>query len=496
MATISTRNTVAAIVKETTEGVLVAPTLGTQFVAIQDGFTIDPAFETLENAEIKSSLAAGKPIIGSEAPSASLDHYLRASGVVATEPSYGVLLESALGAKDIAAVEHDTVSGSTVSVLNVGSGEGAAHPRGTGLLIKDATNGFRIRAVDSRSADALTLSFNLPTAPASGVNLGRSVTYLPVSDGHPTVSLWQYLGNKGAIQAVAGGRVVSASFTAEAGQLVNGSYSIEGVKYYFDPMIVTSTTNKVQFDIGAGNVTATIPVGIYDSPSDLASAVLTAIQAAAAGTYTVTYNNSTGRYTVTKSTGTLDIDWLTGTDSIGALMGFTADDTGALTYTSDSPVNFAAPVAPVYDSADPLAAKNHEVMMGTATEFACIEASSISFEIAAPKSDKLSICSTSGKAGSIVSSREVTVNLTAPLNEYDANYFKKFKGGEEVRFQYSFGVKEGGNWVAGKCGYLYLATATISTISVTDADGLAQVEMTLTGFANNTGAGEAYVGFL
>ena len=496
MATISTKNTVAAIVKEVSEGVLKKPTLGTQFIAIQDGFSLDGSFETLTNNEIKSSLAAGKPIIGAESPSASLDHYLRHSGVEGQEPSYGVLLESALGAKNVAAAEHVTVAGSSVSVIKVGSGLGALHPTGSAVLIKDATNGYRIRAVDSVATDDLTMSFNVPVAPAAGVSLGKSVTYLPVSSGHPTLSVWQYLGNKGAIQAMAGGRCVSASFTADAGQLINGAYSIEGVKYYFDPMEVVAGANKIDFDIGAGTVTATIPVDLYSSPSDLASAVLTAIQAAAAGTYTFAYSDVTGKYTLTKSAGTLSVDWLTGTDSIGALLGFTADDTGALSYTSDEAIDLAAPVAPAYDAADPIAAKNHEVMLGTATEYGCIDASSVSFEIAAPKTDKLSICSVSGKAGSIVSSREVTVNVTAPLDEYNANYFKKFKDGDEVKFQYSFGVKSGGNWVAGKCGVLYLATATISSIAVSDADGLAQVEMTLTGFANASGDGEAFVAFV
>lgn len=496
MATISTRNTVAAIVKETTEGTLKAPTAGGEFVAIQDGFSIDPGFEPLENAEIKSSLAPGKPIPGSESPTASLDHYLRHSGVSGQEPNYGILLESIMGSKNVNATEHNTVASSTVSILKVDTGEGASHPRGTGVLIQDATNGYRIRAIHSRSGDDLTMSFNVPVAPAAGVDLGKSVTYLPVSEGHPTVSVWRYLGNGGAIEAMAGGRCTSASFTAEAGQLINGTYSIEGVKYYFDPIEVVTGSTDIVFDIGAGDVTATIPVGLYESPSDLATAVLTAIQAVAAGTYTFDYSNTTGKFTLTKSAGTLDVDWLTGADSIGALLGFTADDTGALTYTSDVALNLAAPVSPTYDSSDPIAAKHHEVMMGTATDYGCLEASTVTYAISAPKSDKPSLCSQSGKSGSIVNGREITVEISAPLNQYDASYFKKFKNGEEVRFQYSFGPKTGGNWIKGKCGYLYLATGTISNIVVSDLDGVQQVDMTVTGFANDSGEGEGYIGYL
>lgn len=498
MASIQTRNSVLAIVKEVTEGVLQKPTLATQYVALQDGFSMEGGFDLLENAELKASIGTAKPIIGGENPTASLDHYLRHSGVEGQEPSYGVLLEASLGAKSVAAVEYDTVAASTVSVIKVGVGEGATFERGEALLIKDAANGFRIRCLDSVVGDDLNLGFQLPagTAPALGVNLGKCVLYKPANTLHPTVSLWHYLGQGGALQAMAGGRVTSASFDITAGELINGSYSIEGVGFFFDPVQVVAGSNLINFDIGGGPLVATVPVGYYKTPIDLASAVLASIQAAAAGTYTFTYSNTTGKFTLTKSAGTLDVAWLTGSNSIGATLGFTADDTGALTYTSDAAQNFASPQNPAFDTSDPLSAKDNEVMIGFAAEQACFKASTVNLTIETPKADILSVCAASGKQGSIIQSRAVTITVSALLEQYNASEFEKFRTGAEVKFQYSFGQKLGGNWIAGKSGALYCPTATISSFAVSDADGLAQLDIELTAFVNDTGAGEVYVSFV
>ena len=149
MASIQTRSSVLAIVKETTEGTLKKPSAATDFIALQDAFTMAPNVNSLENAELKNSLGKAKSILGAEAPTAELSHYLRHSGVEGQAPNYGLLLEAALGAVSTASTEYDTVSSSTTSLLKVNTGEGATFERGEALLIKDATNGYRIRCIDS-----------------------------------------------------------------------------------------------------------------------------------------------------------------------------------------------------------------------------------------------------------------------------------------------------------------------------------------------------------
>lgn len=505
MASILTRSSVLAVKKETTEGTPILPTASTDYVALQDDFSMEPSFDVLENAELKASIGTAKPILGAENPTASFSHYLRSSGVVAQAPNYGPMLESCLGAVATASTEYDTVSGSTTSVIKVNTGEGATFQRGEALLIKDGTNGYRIRCIDSISSDDLTIGFQVPTAPGTGVNLGRAVLYYPANENHPTLTLWHYLGNGGAIQMIAGCRVTSVSFDISAGELINGSYSAEGIAYYFDPINITATDTKLDFTDDDGTWVATVTAKVYKDPHELAAALQTAMQGANAGeTPTVTYSDTTGKFTI-KTTGTLlSLLWNTGANAantIGDKIGFStaADDTGTAAttgYTSDNAVSYASPQTPSFDAADPLAAKDHEVMIGDTDDYVCFNASSVSFEISTPKADIPSICAQSGKSGSIITSREVTLSVTALLEKYDADKWRRFREGSNTKMQYSFGVKSGGNWVAGKCGALYVPTATINSLTIEDADGLATLNLSLTGYVNDSGEGEVFVNFV
>lgn len=105
-----TRKSRIAIVEETTVGTSVIPSAGTVFIAQQEGFSITPAFEELENNELRASIGNAKSILGIENPTVEFDHYLRHSGTEATEPGYGLLLEAAMGSQSTRATERDVVS--------------------------------------------------------------------------------------------------------------------------------------------------------------------------------------------------------------------------------------------------------------------------------------------------------------------------------------------------------------------------------------------------
>lgn len=507
MTLISTRSSVLALKEESTEGTPVLPTASTDYTALQDDFAMAPSFDVLENAELKASIGKGKSILGAENPTASFSHYLRSSGTVAQAPDYGLLLKASLGAVTIASTEYDTVAGSTVSAINVDTGEGATFQRGEALLIKDGVNGYRIRCIDSISGDVLNLGFQVPTgmAPASGVNLGRAVLYYPVNTGHPTLSVWHYLGNGGAIQMMAGARVVDTSIDFSAGELINASYSLEGISFYFNPINITASDTKLDFTDDDGTWVATVTAKVYKDPHELASALQTAMQAANAGeTPTVTYSDSTGKFTI-KTTGTLlSLLWNTGTNAantIGDKIGFStaADDTGTAAttgYTSDNAVSWAAPQTPSFDVADPLAAKDNEIMLGDTDDYACANASSVSISLGTPKTNISSVCAQSGIRGSLINERTVTIQISAPLEQHDVDKWRRFRSNDNCKFQYSFGEKSGGNWIPGKCGAIYLATATISNIEVTDNDGVANLDLELTGYVNASGEGEFFGNFL
>lgn len=505
MASIQTKPSVLSIMEEVTEGTPVVPAGATDFIALQDDFAAEPSFDVLENAELKASIGASKPILGLENPTVSLSHYLRASGTVASAPNYGKLLKASLGAVATASTEYNTVASSTTSVIKVDAGEGASFQRGEALLIKDGTNGYRIRCIDSISTDDLTIGFQVPNAPGTGVNLGRAVVYYPANSNHPTHTVWHYLGNGGAVQMVAGARVVSADFDISAGELINTSYSLEGIAFYYNPINITSADRYLDFTDDDGTFAAVVAAGFYKDPHKLAEALTTAMNTASPGeTHTVTYSDTTGKFTIVSTGTVLSLLWNSGTNTantIGDKIGFStaADDTGTAAttgYTSDNALSFAAPYTPSYDNSDPLAAKDNEVMIGDATDYVCFNASAVTMSISTPKSDILSVCAESGKSGSVIQSRAVEINVTALLNQYDASEWKKFRSGENTKFQYSFGTKSGGNWVAGKCGALYVPTATITSFSVTDNDGLANVELTLQAYVNSSGEGEVFVNFV
>lgn len=505
MASFQTKGSRMAIVTEVTEGTPVSPTAAGQYIALQDGYSLEPAFEVLDNAELTGSIGKAKPVLGLENPTASLDHYIRHSGVEGQEPNFGRLIEGVMGAKSVNATQYDTVGGSSAgtasaaAILVVDAGEGANFERGEAVLIKDATNGFKVRNVQSIATDNLTLNFNLNAAPASGVNLGKAVLYKPGSS-YPTFSMWDYRGNGAAVQMMAGSRVIELGIEANAGEFINGSFSLEGLSYYFDPIEITASTDTIDFNDGGVKV-ATVAAGFYKDPLDLAAAIQTAMDAASSDTITCTYSSSTGKFTIATNGAALSLLWNTGANtaqSIATKIGFTtaADSTAALTYTSPNALTLSSPQTPTFDSADPLVAKNNEVFLGDFMDTDCFCASSVSVTIANEKTDVLCVCAESGKQEAVITGREVTIEIEAVLEQYEADKFHRYHTNQTTKFMYNFGEKSGGNWVAGKVGNIYIPTATITAFSVTDLDGLVALNMTLSAYVDSTGGGECYINFL
>ena len=100
---------------------------------------------------------------------------------------------------------------------------------------------------------------------------------------------------------------------------------------------IGATNKYIDFDEGGAELTATLTEGNYNGQT-LATEIKTRMDAAG-GTYTVTYSESTGKFTIAR-TGNFTLRWQSGTNTantVGGTIGFiiTADDTGAETYTSD-----------------------------------------------------------------------------------------------------------------------------------------------------------------
>lgn len=504
MALGSTRANVLAVVEETTAGTPVDPSGTGDYVALQPDVTVTPNFEVLENAEIKNSIGGAKPIQGLEQPEMSMSHYLKGSGTEGTAPEMDVMIESAFGTKSANGTERATTTSSTTTLLKLAAG-GSDFARGKAVLIKDGTNGYSIRPVQSVSSNDLTLGFALENAPASGVNVGKCVNYAPANEGHPSFTASLYRGNGHSKEVVAGLKTTSLGINAQAGQLINMAFQAQGTKYFFNPIRIESADRYLDFLDDATTRAASVEAKLYRDPYELAQALQDAMNSlGSSNTFAVTYNStgaSAGKFTITSDGTTLSLLWNTGANTantIGDKLGFSvaADDTGALTYTSDNAQTYASPYTPAFDSTDPIAAKDLEILLGDQDDSACFCAQTVDFTLDVEQSNVLCICAESGVQEKLATSRQATMRITALLDKYQAEYFKKFRANEEVRVAFNFGPKSGGNWVAGKSGCLYMPTAVISSFTLTDLDSVIGLELELTSFVDSSGNGEVYLNFL
>lgn len=497
----SSRANVLGIKKEVTEGTIIDLGAATDFVALQPDVTLSPTFESLTNDEVRNSIGSAKPIQGLEKPEMTFSHYLKGSGVEGTEPEISDLLESAFGSKTVNSTQRATTSSSTVSLVKLAAG-GSDFARGFAMLIKDGTNGYSIRNVLSMSTNDATLGFNLAAAPASGVNVGKCINFSPANTGHPAFSAYLYRGNGQATEAMAGCKTTSFGFNAQAGQLINASFTAQGTKYFFNPIRIAATDVTLDFLDDATTRAATITAKMYRDPYELATALQDAMNAlGSSNTFTVTYSSTTGKFTIASNGTTLSLLWNTGTNTantIGDKIGFSvaADDTGALTYTSDNAQTYAAPFTPSYDSSDPVSAKYLEILLGDATDTACFCAQTVDVSMSVTSSDVLCICAESGVQQKLATARQVTMSITALLDKYEAKAFQRFRANSSIAAAFNFGTRSGGNWVAGTCGNFYLPSAVVSSFELTDLDSVIGLNLELTAYVDSSGNGEVYLNFL
>lgn len=491
------RASVFALKKETTPGDYLKPSSSSEFVPLRPGNTLNFEPEQLDSDELLNDIGSAKSFVGKEAVSGSHSAYLRHSGVEGQEPELGVLYESIMGSKTVAASEFACVAGSTVGVIKVT--DGTQFVKGQSLLIKDAASGYSIRNVKEVSGNDLVLNFNLPAAPAAGINLGKAVTYLPVAQGHPTFSTTKYLGSGHAIEASSGNTATELSVTADANGFGEVEFSYAGTKYFFNPIEIDATSKFIDVIDDSGTFAASVPEGIYKTPLELAEALNTALNDASPETYAVSYSNSVGKFTIASGSSTLDILWSTGVNaanSIGEKIGFdvSADDTGAVSYDSDNEQSFAPDLSPSYDSADAIIIKGAELLVGTEADNACICAQTVSLTVSKEVQDVDCICEETGVKEKIATARTVEMSVTAVLNKFDAQLLDALLKNKTISAVLNAGPKVGGNWSPGKCFNAFMESCTVSAYTTT-GDSFIQAEFTLRGFVSTTSK-DLYINFV
>lgn len=498
----NTNTSVAAIKEETTEGTLIPPGAATDYFPLREGFEFVPNLENLETDEIRASIGTTKPIRGLERPTARIPMYLRHSGVEGQRPNWDEFLKSAFGTVTANATERTTdVGSSTTSVVLTAGGSDFA--RGFAVMSKHGS-GFEIRPVHSVSSNTLTLGFALDNAPGSGITMGKCVNYSPANSAHPSFSLWNFRGDGGAIEALAGAKVTEIEWSATAGGFIEQNVSVQGTRFFYNVITLAATDTKIDFTDDDGTFVATLTAQSYRDPHELAAAIQTAMNVASPGeTKTVVYQDTDGKFKITSTGTVLSLLFLTGANNANSLdtnIGFThTDHTGTAAgtgYTSDSAVSWAKYHTPTYDSADALSAKDNDVFIGTSSSTTCICVAEIRIRLTNELQEIPCICETSGISGSVFRKRRVVSDITGEMKRNDVSKFKNYRANDEIRMMWAFGEKSGGNWTAGKCGLFYMPSCTITEFQNSDSNGLVAFELTLQAFVDVNGNGEFYLNFL
>ncbi len=502
-----TRSSVFGIREESTEATPIELSDASQFTAVREGWSVQGGMETVQSDELSGDIGASAPFTTKESPSASLPKYAKHSGVEGQAPDYATLIKSCMGAQTDNATEYDTVSsstagdGDTAAVVKVDSGEGAQHVKGQALLIKDGTNGYKIRNVKSITTDDLTVNYNLNAAPASGVNLGKANHFNPSASGHPTYTLHHYQGSSSSSlhQVIAGCRTTSMSFTFNANELGTVDFEVAGVNFYYNPIVITASNKFINFvDVSAGSeLTATLTEKMYQSPKALATEVTNKLNAAATNgdTLTCSFNSTTGKFSIETDGAYLDLLWKTGTNGAdgtdthaGTVLGFSdaADDESSTSYEADSAQTYDPAYTPAYDNQDLIVLKNQELMIGDFSRTDCRKASSLSINIGTPKTDVESFCAFSGVDSSVVLSREVSMSATMVFEEHEVDAFHDMMQNNTTQMMFNCGEKDAsGNWIPGTCLNIWIPNMKITGHVISDSDGLMVVEIEGSGFVTS-----------
>jgi len=139
-------------------------------------------------------------------------------------------------------------------------------------------------------------------------------------------------------------------FAPETVTIVDGSNEISGISRLTDKLFyVNNNNNTIIFDEGSGPLQAVITVqpdpyntlkyddgsGVEDDPGSIAVAVETALNDAGSNTYTVDYDDATGKFII-NSDGPVDFNWYADETSAEQLLGFASDNDPNNTLTVSS----------------------------------------------------------------------------------------------------------------------------------------------------------------
>ena len=478
----ASRSSVFAFSMEGNEGVPVGPA-ATDFTVVREGAQLTGAVNTVNSDELRNSIGASKSFVTSQAPTGSIPHYWKHSGIEGVEPDYGILIQACLGGVEVNTTEFFTVPGSTAgdtetrATLLVAVGDELNFQLGQGILIKDGANGYAVRnLVEGSSPGVLPMSFNFETAPGGAIGLGKAIHYLPDTDQPTFTAHWyQAAVNSAFHQMISGCRTTGMTIELNANELAAISFEIAGVRFFINPIEITLATSWIDFTDSVGTVAAQLEQKVYSTPIDLANEIAGKMSGVSADVISVHYDNNTGKFIISSDGTVLDILWATGshapTSARGKLGFDNLDDTGALTYTSDSAQVYDPPVTPVFDAQTPGVVRDNMLQLGTFSDYLCVGGQALTISVATPKTDVPNWCAETGIDESVILSREVTVSGTLKFKKHDVQRFYNLINNVDTQLSFVHGQKVGGNWVPGSICNVFIRTASMTSETIADQDG-------------------------
>lgn len=231
MSDVTKKSQAWAVKEEVTEGVYNAPSAATDFIQVQvDGGELSKSKEVIERNVYTSSIGKIAPRTSTFSASGTMNVEAKASSVQGTAPEYGLLVESAMGAKRSLASEVTTLTGNTASVLKVT--DASLFNVGDIILVKQA-GAHHISPISAVDLDDDEVTLLIPGAApfSNGVVIAKQTTYTVADSGHPSFSVSRYFENA-VVQKAMGCKVSSMSLEGfSTGQLASFNFGFEGLNF-------------------------------------------------------------------------------------------------------------------------------------------------------------------------------------------------------------------------------------------------------------------------
>ena len=481
------RNTVAYFKEESVVGTAVTPTSATDgFLSIEKPDITTGQREVLNSELLSSGIGMRKGQLGVETAECSIVTELRSHGDASnpTEPDFGLLLESGIGAPHISTAEA-VQAAPAPSTTEFGIATEGNIEKYDLMIIDNATDGRVARFVKQMKVDVVAATNDkIDINEDAGGELTATLT--PGTYIHGGSSVTGSIGEqiKTQLEVVGAGTYTVIAEEQSDGSYIY-SYSASGLTSlsYLIASGTNTATNFMKLNNGFGAVdlsgalSYTAANAVWGNRVVCHVAMTSAPTAADVVSASVNYKPqasdhkhfTSGFYNGNSSTdGYFE-------QVIGCLVNSieTTIESGAIAklnfgiqgLSSDRIATTASSYNPTYESVQGLVGFNVEAYMDSTQ----VCAQSFSVSLATEVSEKMTFCPASGKSGSIIRSRGVTGTIN-PYSDGSVTYYDGLNANTDYQFAIIIGVKDSGGFIVGKTVGFFLPQININQDKTSDID--------------------------